>query len=1221
MSMSSRRSASALLPLFVAVFSVVSCDGTSGAPELVGDEQLALSSKGRQTQPALDPSTVMGFESTLGWTTKQGTLVASDKVTEGKSAIAVTNVRSGHIDISSIDIKTPHGIGKKIGFDLFVPSSAKHDTSPLKASLFLGSLKRGCGNSSLGSVWLPADAAGKWNTVTFDVPDSLLAKITGALSDLSFRIVITGPPRRPDPFILDNLRFNPIAISVVASKTELCPGEDVLVEASAPSGGRVFIDGIEGARRYVEFGSVPGTRQILVSVRSPSGSWDFRVQNIRVRDCSAESVSVQPTLTVAPSVFEAHQFEFLITNAAELGVGDSSYVWTFGDGETLTTTSPFVKHSYVRAMPPTAETANFEAVVDITRGGRSYSTRKTVSIWNHYAFNRVRGTIQAPAKSLNPRLRRVKIQNAFFKRDYIEPMRVELTNIESGAISFDAAVVETQPCDGNVDPVETNVALTTPVIVAAHAQTTATVSVPLGAATTGACGIALQLSGVGPDGIVARAHAYFDVPQEPTLGQAPVTGELAEVLRQIVRDGLVSDPRSISWEDIRRLELEGKITVPFSGVGTSSAPGASAAPTERVLKDVPLDSLDGGKPRSNGPRLIAAVPDEDGEPDLGEECNPSSVGRPGLSCQATDDFASDVTQPRVANALKGDLLLHSECNLVGLALRQLTVPQNYTHEALMTQNYYQLRHHTATFDWYTANKNTLTIKTDYLRYGWPGSSDEMTMSTSDAFLGRNYLDPEGEIRRISAINLKPARCAGDLMLSIPLVVKPDREGYTPAVRARLKAAADFSKTIKGHYRLYGFTDGSTAITMTNGTPSLGNVWFDAPSSIGWANGTVAAVSSQFIWSALFLSGVHLEGSLDTSSEDNQDKTRDAFMDPKTLDGQYFYRAEDRRAGLEAMHNDIGRVQSEEGGTVFGSPGQVDDQIPNCFAWDLCWEDPVNDDWKSPGVGRTTSPNNFLFWDKPKYGGSYGYSEPLVYRSGGFRRIHQWTATADSGNVQVTVLRDADGSVAQGARATLMGLDIPVDNFGQARFEAIPAGTYEVEATLTEENPPVAYRGKALVVVTPRGESAITVRLVREASFSRLVSFIGTIKAKDAETWWPDEHKTWKVNRFCFVSPDQRADTFTFKECLGDEVVVKLKVTCELLGEDNLTVNIKARGELHESTGCGDELEASAEELIELGPGESYHLNFAKGLNDDDPVFGGDSNARFDLTVSNLEQAP
>ena len=77
----------------------------------------------------------------------------------------------------------------------------------------------------------------------------------------------------------------------------------------------------------------------------------------------------------------------------------------------------------------------------------------------------------------------------------------------------------------------------------------------------------------------------------------------------------------------------------------------------------------------------------------------SGATRRGLVCQATPETREVVTPARFLNALKGDVILSPGGNgSIGGLLLQVTPPQHYSHSGIMTRNYDQVTHSTASED-------------------------------------------------------------------------------------------------------------------------------------------------------------------------------------------------------------------------------------------------------------------------------------------------------------------------------------------------------------------------------------------------------------------------------------------------------------------------------------------------------------------------------------------
>src|SRR5690606_38476080 len=182
-----------------------------------------------------------------------------------------------------------------------------------------------------------------------------------------------------------------------------------------------------------------------------------------------------------------------------------------------------------------------------------------------------------------------------------------------------------------------------------------------------------------------------------------------------------------------------------------------------------------------------------GSPQEGDECDPSNLPdnvSPGLTCQPTDDeFLRE--EPFVANAEKGDLLLVANCGMIGGLLRAIDPPQFYSHEAIMTKNFYELRHSTSAEDRYkdwpndpgifTGDAPTDGIMEHAMRFGWmgsgypPGAPDgfDMLQTVDQAFNGVELRDPDNNLNtyRIDTLSTAIARCKGDPKVSPMLVVK------------------------------------------------------------------------------------------------------------------------------------------------------------------------------------------------------------------------------------------------------------------------------------------------------------------------------------------------------------------------------------------------------------------------------------------------------------------
>jgi hypothetical protein len=565
--------------------------------------------------------------------------------------------------------------------------------------------------------------------------------------------------------------------------------------------------------------------------------------------------------------------------------------------------------------------------------------------------------------------------------------------------------------------------------------------------------------------------------------------------------------------------------------------------------------------------------------------------------------------------MKGDVLIVASCETIGNLLRSVIPPQRYSHEGIMTRNYFALAESTVAEARILATVDGIgeIIGETELKFGWPGG---LRQSINTAFNGLNIPDPEGRLQQIHTFAPEPTRCQGDGTLNPPLLIRPPVTAG-PEVRALLRQAADFAFTSETHYRFFGFTQANIAFDAPSNF-SGGN--FRSPAALG---SEPATVSTSFIWHALKSVGVPLEGTvlepyLRPSPTGALNETDDGAMLPTgggIVDGLYHYTLSERKRGAEYIFNStrekVSTMQDAEAvgligpaladilsGSVEFLTDQADEvaaQFTNCFAFDKCGDDGahktvpdpahpgqtmvvLNRDFQNPGIGTAVSPDNFMFWDTP----FFGDWELVHYVSGEARRVHRWTATADTGGVHGTVTL-SDGSIVQGALVTVAGQEGATDGTGAYTFTAIPAGSYEVRAR--KEIAGQLLFDAAIVQIDAGDDDEVNLVLTLEGPVTppvtvteRRVGFLGTLHVFDDDNNDPifdpnDEQATFSVSGECVVSPFNRQVTVDTpalvvgnNTCVDDEVEGEIRMTCELL-EDNTTVRVIAQVKVFEGDTC------------------------------------------------------
>jgi hypothetical protein len=732
--------------------------------------------------------------------------------------------------------------------------------------------------------------------------------------------------------------------NVSLSKTSVCAGEsfEVTVTTEHPEGAlnpvNVAINGTLGATQLLQFGGAPGPRLLTISATTAEHYSDSRQLQVEIKAC--DHAPRLPLLDARIHPYRDMTVDLTVSNASELGLLNPSYEWSFGDGHTAHSDFPYVAHSYADVLPADEVNRSFEVTLTIQQPGRpAITARRTVSLWNMYAFNKSQGLIQ-PRVDSNGRVERVgsSLVGTF-----------TLHNIEAEPLTLTSRQIQYHACEAGLDPTvlppESHL-----LVVGAGQRLDQSISVPADAVPVGACQLSLHLAGTLPNQANIAVAVYFTLRQNPLTMEQVNDPAMRSVLNQIVAQGMVAGD-TITDEDLHRLSREGRI--PFT------------------IKAVP------GAPIASRLRALGADP-------IGERCLPDDAPpRPGITCQVTDEW--DYSPPYIANGLKGDIILSADCGSIGKLLQKVSPAQAFSHSGIMIRNYYALHNSTTVegrFAHYPHGGGDLTegIRSDVLQYGWPGNINQ---SIDQAYNGHFMNDPETS-REYSfrTFGATEKRCNG-------MVLSPRVLRAAPEFRPLARAAADVAKDIQGHYRFYSYSDATISLKPD----------FFAPSSSGWAVGTRPTVCSSTIWTAfkLLSTPLLLEGDLEP-----EEVARGAWRDPTTEDGLYYYTDIERREAAQVLYSELHNAAYDQAGWLgeflTDAADDVANQVVNCFASDDCGQEAKDSDaWMETGAGRAVSPNDLLFWD------AFKYNEPLVYRNGAYGRVHRWAPSADSGTVVVRVL--------------------------------------------------------------------------------------------------------------------------------------------------------------------------------------------------------------------------
>jgi hypothetical protein len=926
---------------------------------------------------------------------------------------------------------------------------------------------------------------------------------------------------RPFPFLIGN---------VTVDKATPCAGDTVTVAVQATNPADpdtppvVTINAAPGTHRLVQMPAKSSGRRAINVAAGAAGLTESQLVFVDVQPCTTSAP--HPDIRFESNTYHEHVVEFGVDNAAAFADPSTVYHWDFGDGITAETPFVAISHSYADAISPDQEFTAFDARVTVRRLGQpDAGGAATVTLWNAYAYNKARGRIRPPVETTSQALS-VNGQGEF-----------TLSNVEGEALHFTARRIDRQPCDANAAP---SYGTTEGIDVTVPAQTTTGFPVDVTGDLTGTCSVAVHLFGSSTStGKPASADAYLLVPGANVVA---LPEGAQRVLRYVADQGLAANPNRITDEEVTRLARQGRIPVGMlTGIGappppvhTLSAPG-----------DPPGDAVD-------------------------QPCTPGAAPpRTGLTCQRTGWTKEAV--PQVANGLRGDVILSRACGFVGGILARVQPPQKWSHTGIMVENYVRIRQSTGLEAYIKDHPNgvfdepTDGFEEQALKYVWPGTFDSEIRQAYET--GLDASDPDGKVRNVKGFNHRAIRCEEDGVLVFPHVLRPAAE-RDPIVRPTLFQIADATDQftgVKGHYRFFGYTDGTVA---------------NNPSAPAWVQDKpTPTVCSLFLWKAAKSINLTLDA----------DKTNNVGVEvivPTTPDGLFFYREDERRSAAEFLYRTVYNTVDHEAvqgadqlgkdiangidggagkalgyviglglGTVIGWASDIRDdvanQMVNCFASDDCSEDAKDSDkWKSPGDGQAVSPDDLLSWDLFDQ-----HIEPLVYRTGENAAIYTWQPSTGTGTVCGRVLRD--GNPVAGAR--VVNTDNPLPAISQAdgsfRFVGTNAGTIDLTATLFAGTAPDGelLRGQVLgLAVVPGDNPCVDIELQRPSIDFRRVLLDGSLFVHDEGDQNASQASATELFVGLGLPPDSHG---LFNRCAGGETRIEVGVNATYLGNGAVTVSV------------------------------------------------------------------
>ena len=985
-----------------------------------------------------------------------------------------------------------------------------------------------------------------------------------------------------------------------ASRTIVKSGESVSVivrTVRAPDGSDpdVRIDGAVGSQRYLQLAGPPGRRAINVTAVAGRVTDTHRLE---IDIVEGDACAPLPILDVHGDPSREATGQWSVRNASEVHRPGTYYEWHYGGKSAHVSRLPFATIQYRDLLDPNERYKVFHTELIVRYPDQSLrKAKRSVTVWNRYALAKQRGLVQ-------PRV------DYYFKAapetDGLVG-RARIVNADDETIIFMQKQVQwllNEP-DATASPSPPE---KVHIVLGPKAEIDIEHGVRLSAMPGNAFGFAVVLRGETRSGLKAHAAAYFEHHLPRAHG--------VQVIRDKAKVAVLNSLRELDCDQgkrvFRRSELEGLAHTYDSAHGAVSMSRHISS-----LFDQSVHALSGSFE--------------------GQECLPDQMPpEDGLACQLTDEWAWVAIPGRFVNARKGDVLLSpgSGGPVLGV-LRHVSPPQTFSHSALMIDNYYTLRHSTASEEWLQnhasdsfTDEGSDGLDPEALKYLWPGT---ITQTAEHAMTGQSFSDPDGSKDEFGSVRTYTLSAmtnggldAGNEIID-PVVVKPDPliEAEHEWIRANLHRVADAAKAINGHYRFFAYTDAKIC------AEAMGD--YLAPTRSGWwASETRPTVCTGLIWAAarsLQDPKVRLEGKGDfTQSSDIEPTDVGADVDFKTRDGLYLYHENERQTAGQWLYDyfyNIGYQLAGAGGVLLtDAASDLANQVCNTFAFDWSgWSDVYEDEakdsdrWTDPGDGRAVSPDNILLnWDAPtEFDGAiahglYGFSEPLIYRQPylEYRQISRWVRVPTKGTLNGTVRYK--GANVGGAIVNVGGNSLLSKADGTFKVE-LPSGAYQVQAGKLISG---GYaEGSASATITAGADSATIIDLQDPPELYRRLIIRGTMKIEDYENFGSNEHATRHMARNSDIGPYGTHDEVHWTEKMGGEI--RVEVTLKIDWKIDLSIHIDWNVKFFEGTSEEtSDLDGERSGSFMVGKDQTRELKFSVwNTDEDEPQDRADIS--FDLT--------
>jgi hypothetical protein len=352
--------------------------------------------------------------------------------------------------------------------------------------------------------------------------------------------------------------------SALISNSTPCAGRPFLVHVVAqhPVNSavpvEVYIDGAPGRPQMLQFFAAAPQRKISIFAITPERIEDRQEITVAVQNCPLVTTTLELLHSRNPYHRDRVDFHAVLRSGRA-----RAYQWSFGDGTTAVTQTPFVSHDYAPELTPSAKFSYFN--VTVTETASNLSSARRIAVGSSFALSRSMGFVQAEVKTGV-----MKLPQGFV-------VSVDIANHHKSSITLNRYIKQYLPCD-NREATRTQIvaaesalgssnAIVHPpgvkspgrVTVAKNTSVRTRLVLPLEDIPPETCGLGFNLIGTSSDRKPVYGSFYVKVRQNPlfTVKVSDPTTLLA--LEHLGDNQLVDDLDMIPADELHELTQRGFI--------------------------------------------------------------------------------------------------------------------------------------------------------------------------------------------------------------------------------------------------------------------------------------------------------------------------------------------------------------------------------------------------------------------------------------------------------------------------------------------------------------------------------------------------------------------------------------------------------------------------------------------------------------------------------------